>query len=87
MGTPFMGEIKIISWNFAPKGWVGSRADLLVGLVGLTSGSALRSFVERSGDRFLWSRLRIGGLSKQLLTEPRPQGAESCGEFFNKLLD
>jgi microcystin-dependent protein len=21
MGTPFMGEIKIISWNFAPKGW------------------------------------------------------------------
>ena len=21
MGTPFMGEIKIISWNFAPQGW------------------------------------------------------------------
>jgi microcystin-dependent protein len=21
MGTPFMGEIKMISWNFAPKGW------------------------------------------------------------------
>jgi microcystin-dependent protein len=21
MGTPFMGEIKIISWNFPPKGW------------------------------------------------------------------
>ena len=21
MGTPFMGEVKIISWNFAPKGW------------------------------------------------------------------
>jgi microcystin-dependent protein len=21
MGTPFLGEIKIISWNFAPKGW------------------------------------------------------------------
>jgi microcystin-dependent protein len=21
MGTPFLGEIKMISWNFAPKGW------------------------------------------------------------------
>src|SRR5687768_3763944 len=21
MGTPFLSEIKIISWNFAPKGW------------------------------------------------------------------
>jgi microcystin-dependent protein len=21
MGTPFMGEIKLIAWNFAPKGW------------------------------------------------------------------
>ena len=21
MGTPFLAEIKIISWNFAPKGW------------------------------------------------------------------
>src|SRR5881394_3512348 len=21
MGTPFMSEIKIISWNFSPKGW------------------------------------------------------------------
>lgn len=21
MGTPFMGEIKLISWNYAPKGW------------------------------------------------------------------
>ncbi len=21
MGTPFMGEIKIIAWNFPPKGW------------------------------------------------------------------
>jgi microcystin-dependent protein len=21
MGTPFMGEIKIISWNFPPQGW------------------------------------------------------------------
>ena len=21
MSTPFLGEIKIISWNFAPKGW------------------------------------------------------------------
>lgn len=21
MGTPFMSEVKIISWNFAPKGW------------------------------------------------------------------
>ena len=21
MGTPFLGELKIISWNFAPQGW------------------------------------------------------------------
>src|SRR4051812_32882430 len=21
MGTPYMGEIKLISWNFAPQGW------------------------------------------------------------------
>jgi microcystin-dependent protein len=21
MGTPFLGEVKIISWNFSPKGW------------------------------------------------------------------
>jgi microcystin-dependent protein len=29
MGTPFMGEIKIISWNFAPKGWAFCNGSLL----------------------------------------------------------
>ena len=29
MGTPFMGEIKIISWNFAPKGWAFCNGQLL----------------------------------------------------------
>jgi len=29
MGTPFIGEIKIISWNFAPKGWTFCNGQLL----------------------------------------------------------
>ena len=29
MGTPFMSEIKIISWNFAPKGWALCNGQLL----------------------------------------------------------
>src|SRR5690349_3400531 len=29
MGTPFMGEIKIISWNFAPKGWAFCNGQTL----------------------------------------------------------
>jgi microcystin-dependent protein len=29
MGTPFMGEVKIISWNFAPKGWALANGQLL----------------------------------------------------------
>ncbi len=29
MGTAFIGEIKIISWNFAPKGWAFCNGQLL----------------------------------------------------------
>ena len=29
MGTPFMSEVKIISWNFAPKGWAFCNGQLL----------------------------------------------------------
>src|SRR5262249_11568391 len=29
MATPFLGEIKIISWNFAPKGWTFCNGSLL----------------------------------------------------------
>jgi len=29
MGTPFMGEIKIISWNFSPKGWAYCNGQFL----------------------------------------------------------
>src|SRR5438874_3304897 len=29
MGTPFMGEIKIISWNFAPQGWAFCNGQFL----------------------------------------------------------
>ena len=29
MGTPYLGEIKIISWNFPPKGWVFCNGQLL----------------------------------------------------------
>lgn len=29
MGTPYMGEIKIISWNFAPKGWAFCNGQFL----------------------------------------------------------
>jgi microcystin-dependent protein len=29
MGTPFLGEIKIISWNFPPKGWTFANGQLL----------------------------------------------------------
>ena len=29
MGTPFLGEIKIISWNFPPKGWAFCNGQLL----------------------------------------------------------
>jgi microcystin-dependent protein len=29
MGTPIMGEIKIISWNYAPKGWALCNGQFL----------------------------------------------------------
>lgn len=29
MSTPFMGEIKIISWNYAPKGWALCNGQFL----------------------------------------------------------
>jgi microcystin-dependent protein len=29
MSTPFLGEIKIISWNFAPAGWAFCNGQLL----------------------------------------------------------
>jgi microcystin-dependent protein len=29
MSNPFLGEIKIISWNFAPKGWAFCNGQLL----------------------------------------------------------
>src|SRR3989442_3652717 len=29
MSEPFLAEIKIISWNFAPKGWALSNGQLL----------------------------------------------------------
>ena len=29
MGTPFLGEIKIMSFNFAPKGWALCNGQLL----------------------------------------------------------
>lgn len=29
MGTPFLGEIKIISWNFPPKGWAFCNGQLM----------------------------------------------------------
>jgi microcystin-dependent protein len=29
MGTPFMGEIKLISWNFSPKGWAFANGQFL----------------------------------------------------------
>jgi microcystin-dependent protein len=29
MGTPFLGELKIISWNFAPKGWALCNGQFL----------------------------------------------------------
>ena len=29
MGTPFLGELKLISWNFAPKGWAFANGQLL----------------------------------------------------------
>lgn len=29
MGTPYLGEIKIISWNYPPKGWAFCNGQLL----------------------------------------------------------
>jgi microcystin-dependent protein len=29
MSTPFLGELKIISWNFAPKGWALANGQFL----------------------------------------------------------
>src|ERR1044071_2006586 len=29
MSTPFLGEIKIISWNYAPKGWAFCNGQFL----------------------------------------------------------
>jgi microcystin-dependent protein len=30
MGTPFLGEVKIVSFNFAPKGWALCNGQLLL---------------------------------------------------------
>jgi microcystin-dependent protein len=29
VGTPFLGEVKVISWNYAPKGWAFCNGQLL----------------------------------------------------------
>lgn len=29
MATPFIGEVKMISWNFAPKGWALCNGQLM----------------------------------------------------------
>jgi microcystin-dependent protein len=29
MGTPYMGELKLISWNFPPKGWAFCNGQLM----------------------------------------------------------
>jgi microcystin-dependent protein len=29
MGTPFLGELKLISWNYAPKGWAFANGQFL----------------------------------------------------------
>src|ERR671933_2921288 len=29
MSTPFLGEVKLISWNYAPKGWAFCNGQLL----------------------------------------------------------
>lgn len=29
MGTPFLGEVKIISWNYVPRGWAFCNGQLL----------------------------------------------------------
>src|SRR4051794_20834717 len=29
MGTPFMGEVKMISWNYPPKGWAFCNGQLM----------------------------------------------------------
>src|SRR3954467_3567869 len=29
MATPFMGEVKLIAWNFPPKGWAFCNGQLL----------------------------------------------------------
>jgi microcystin-dependent protein len=29
MGTPYLGEIKIIAWNYAPKGWAFCNGQIL----------------------------------------------------------
>jgi microcystin-dependent protein len=29
MGTPFLGELKLISWNFAPQGWAFANGQFL----------------------------------------------------------
>jgi microcystin-dependent protein len=29
VGTPFLGEVKIISWNYAPKGWAFCNGQFL----------------------------------------------------------
>ena len=29
MGTPFLGEIKIISWNYAPRSWAFCNGQFL----------------------------------------------------------
>jgi len=29
MGTPFLGEMRLISWNFSPKGWAFCNGQLL----------------------------------------------------------
>lgn len=83
MASPFLGEIKIISWNFPPKGWALCNGQLLP----INQNQALFSLLGTT----------YGGNGQTTFALPNLQGrvpihtgsghtlGESAGEFFHTL--
>jgi microcystin-dependent protein len=70
MSTPFLGEVKIISWNFAPKGWAFCGGQLLL----ISQNQALFSLLGTSygGD----------GLTTFALPDLRGRASVHVGQGF-----
>ena len=55
MSEPFLGEIRMVGWNFAANGWALCNGQLMP----ISQYQALFSLLGRS--QFLWRQIERGG--------------------------